>query len=50
VDKGVNYLPEREKIKYTKDLWNKAKEEKKMKELEEREVERVREEKRQKRK
>jgi len=33
-------LPEREKIKFTKDVWNKAKEDKKLKELEERDAER----------
>lgn len=46
VEKELPALPERERVKFTKDFWNKAKEEKKVKELEEREAERIREEKR----
>ena len=36
VENGLDTLPEREKVKFTKDIWNKAKEEKQYKELQER--------------
>ena len=50
VDQGLDFLPDRERVKYTKDHWNKAKEDKQIKELQEKAVDREKEEKRLKRK
>jgi len=38
VEGGLSALPEREKVKFTKDVWNKAKEDKVKRELDEREA------------
>lgn len=35
VEKGLEYIPQREKVKNLKEVWNKSKEDKKIKEIEE---------------